>query len=202
MTQETHTPTSTQAGLSEPALARLTSGHAQFIRFLRPRLPRAEDAEEILQQAYLRALERGGAIRDAEAVNAWFYRLLRNAVVDFYRARAREQSLVNDAQVEQTTQGEAEDETLEHVACQCVSALLDTLTPAHADILRRVDVQGAPVVEVAGQLGISSSNAGVRLHRARKALSKELIACCGACATDGCGECECGPDKLLPTQVG
>ena len=46
------------------------------------------DAEDILQDVFVRGLGRAGEIRDEERAVAWFYGLLRNAVVDHWRARA------------------------------------------------------------------------------------------------------------------
>lgn len=45
-------------------------------------------AEDILQSAYIKAIEHGSEIRDDESTVAWFYRLLRNAITDSYRREA------------------------------------------------------------------------------------------------------------------
>ena len=47
-----------------------------------------ETAEDILQEAFGRALTRVDTLRDDESAVAWFYRLLRNAVIDHYRRTA------------------------------------------------------------------------------------------------------------------
>ena len=78
--------------------------------------------------------------------------------------------------------------------CHCVRALAATLPPAYADALTAIEVEGVPVKAYAAQAGISSSNAGVRVFRARAALRKAVARCCGACATEGgCADCTCAP---------
>jgi RNA polymerase sigma-70 factor (ECF subfamily) len=69
--------------------------------------------------------------------------------------------------------------------------LAETLKPAHAHLIRRVDVDGASVPEVASEEGITRNNAAVRLHRARAALRNKLKLVCGACARHGCLDCGC-----------
>jgi hypothetical protein len=48
------------------------------------------------------------------------------------------------------------------------------------------------VKDYAASAGISSSNAGVRIFRARAALRREVSRSCGTCAEHGCLDCSCG----------
>ena len=83
MTQES-TPST---ALSPEAIAQLVKGHKQFLAFLERRVESRAVAEDILQAAFTRGLERGAGVDD-EKVVAWFYRVLRNAVIDHYRQRS------------------------------------------------------------------------------------------------------------------
>ena len=70
--------------------------------------------------------------------------------------------------------------------------LLPTLKPEYATLLRQVEIEEIPVAVAALQAGITPGNASVRLHRARKALLKEVQRSCRTCATHGCLDCTCG----------
>ncbi len=74
--------------LSPAAIQRLVDSHRQFLAFLEARVESRAVAEDILQTAFVRGLERGADVRDEESAVAWFYRVLRNAVIDHYRHRA------------------------------------------------------------------------------------------------------------------
>src|SRR5688572_4808056 len=74
--------------LSPAAIQRLVDSHRQFLNFLQKRVESREAAEDILQAAFVRGLERGAEVRDEENAVAWFYRVLRNATIDYYRHRA------------------------------------------------------------------------------------------------------------------
>ena len=64
--------------------------HRRFLGFLERRVGSREVAEELLQAAFVKGLERGGDVRDGESAVAWFYRLLRNVLVDHWRRRGAE----------------------------------------------------------------------------------------------------------------
>jgi RNA polymerase sigma-70 factor (ECF subfamily) len=162
----------------------------EFLGFLRARLGTEEAARDALQSAYVKALEKAHAIRDDESAVAWFYRLLRNALIDAHRRQ----------QVEQTSlehqQPEAQDEELFRAVCTCVGGVIETLKPEYKDLLRRVDLEGASAADAARATGITANNAGVRLHRARAALRDKLKVVCGACARHGCLDCRCQNQRL------
>ncbi|HZH03129.1 MAG TPA: sigma factor-like helix-turn-helix DNA-binding protein, partial [Myxococcaceae bacterium] len=69
--------------------------------------------------------------------------------------------------------------------------LLPGLKPEYAQMVRQVDLENRPLADVAVELGVTSNNATVRLHRARQALKKQLQRCCGSCAAHGCLDCSC-----------
>jgi RNA polymerase sigma-70 factor (ECF subfamily) len=173
----------------------LAENHQRFLSFLERRVGNREVAEDILQSAFVRTLERGEAVRDEERAVAWFYRLLRNAVVDHWRARGAEhrglERLLHDLPEEVITP------EIEAELCRCYVALLPTLPPGYANMLERVDLGGERVVDVAASEGLSANNATVRLHRARRALRDRLAQSCRTCATHGCLDCSCGPAKTV-----
>ena len=64
-----------------------------------------------------------------------------------------------------------------------------------------VEVGGLPVKTFAEQKGLSPSNAGVRVFRAREALKKRLIESRGTCAEHGCVNCTCRRHKETAAPV-
>jgi RNA polymerase sigma factor (sigma-70 family) len=167
----------------------LVENHRRFLSFLERRVGSRAVAEELLQNAFVRSLEKGGELRDGENAVAWFYRLLRNALIDHYRRQAAEGRALEREAREATEVGP--DPELKDAICACVGELLPTLKPEYSELLRRVDLEERSVTEVAAEVGITPNNAGVRLHRARHALKQQLERSCGTCATHGCLDCSC-----------
>lgn len=176
---------------ADTAVARLLANHRRFLSFLTARVGSPEDAEEILQDAFVKGLTKAEQIRDDESAVAWFYRLLRNAIIDYYRRRRAASQKALEAQARQAEVDSGVDADLERVVCECVNDLVALLKPEYSELIRRVDLGGANVSSVAGEIGISPGNARVRLHRARAALRDELERSCRTCATHGCLDCTC-----------
>lgn len=178
--------------MSEPdalaALPALVANHREFLAFVQKRVGNAAIAEEILQDAFVRSLDKLDTIE--ETAVGWFYRVLRNAIIDHHRrtasAERRHEAFVREEQIDADR-----DEELHRVACKCVAQLADTLKPEYASALRRVEIDGVPVKDYADEVGISANNAGVRIFRAREALRKQVSRACGTCATHGCLDCTC-----------
>ena len=169
-------------------LAVLVASHRAFLAFVEKRVGRRDLAEDIVQDAFVRSVDKLATI-DGSAT-AWFYRVLRNAIVDHWRRQAaaerRVEGLGRDLE-----DAEAIDADLQRVVCACVATLADTLKPEYAGALRRIEVDGLSVKAYADEVGITSSNAGVRVFRAREALRRQLARACGTCADHGCLDCTC-----------
>ena len=169
----------------------LVGSHREFLAFVERRVHDRALAEEIVQDAMVRSLAHVGEIR--ESAIGWFYGVLRNAIIDrARRAAVQREGLAALATELATTEVDAE---LQDVVCRCVTELAETLKPEYAEALRRIDVEGTPVKDYAAQAGISASNAGVRVFRAREALRKQVARSCGTCATHGCLDCTCGTSR-------
>ncbi len=179
-----------RANLSADALTVLVANHRRFLAFLKRRVGSRAQAEDILQAALLKSLESRARVRDEGSVVAWFYRVLRNAVIDHYRAAAAEQRALEAAAPPVVAEPGFAAE-LERAVCTCVLEELATLRPAYGRLLRRVDVEGRSIRDVAKELGIPANNARVRLHRARRALRDRLRLTCRTCADHGCLDCTC-----------
>jgi RNA polymerase sigma-70 factor (ECF subfamily) len=165
----------------------LVANHRRFLSFLERRVPSREIAEDLLQAAFAKATERASDLRDDESAVAWFYRLLRNSLIDYYRHKDAEQRALDRLPADEP----AEDPELRDVVCTCVAELATTLKPEYAAALRRVEVEGASLQQLAAENGISANNAAVRLHRARQALREQVELTCRTCAEHGCIDCTC-----------
>ena len=184
------------SSVSNSSLRTLLEHRSRFLGFVRRRVGDDATAEDILQAAYVRALQHEGELQAQESVVGWFYRVLRNAVVDKYRRRATEDRALAawGREIEEMEgQGLASYELREvrDEVCACLMPVMDAMRPEYAKLLRAVDLGEQRLQEFALENKISAGNAAVRAHRARAALRKELIRTCGACAEHACVDCTC-----------
>jgi RNA polymerase sigma-70 factor (ECF subfamily) len=168
----------------------LVQNHATFLAFVERRVGSRDQAEDILQEAFVRSLTHTPPESSASAT-AWFYRVLRNAITDHFRRQDTRGRALDRFAAEAEASDDRPDSELEAVVCACVMELLSTLKDDYAAVLRRVDLEGTSVRGYAEESGITPGNAGVRLHRAREALRRQLARSCGTCVTHGCFDCQC-----------
>ncbi|HWU86489.1 MAG TPA: sigma-70 family RNA polymerase sigma factor [Kofleriaceae bacterium] len=182
-------PETKEAIPSAEVIATLVENHRAFLAFIERRVGNRDVAEEILQNAFVKNIEKLDTVRDTAV--GWFYKVLRNAIIDYWRRKTvadkRLESYATDVEANDTR-----DDELHGVVCKCIGELATTLKPEYADALQQIEIEGMSVKDYAERIGISSSNAGVRVFRAREALRKQVVRSCGTCAAHGCLDCTCG----------
>ena len=177
----------------EQPIDRILVQRSRFLRFLQGRIAEPATAEDILQSAYVRALEHDEELRDDESVVAWFYRILRNAVIDHYRRTAARSRAHEGFVAEAATTYEPQ---LEATACACIGDVVRDLKDEYRSAIERVDLGSTSIEDFARSEQISANNAYVRLHRARKAVARQLTEVCGACAEHKCLDCTCHRSRV------
>ena len=175
-----------------------------FKAFLAARVGSETEAEDILQNGLVKALQHAGELHDDAKLTAWFYQLLRHAIIDHYRAYGSRKRRHDELGEMIATLGEdvtAAPKGWEAQLCGCLGDVVETLKPQYAELLRRVDLNGESVQDAAKALKLTPNNASVTLHRARKELRAKLQAFCGACADGACLDCDCVPVSKKKTRV-
>lgn len=168
----------------------LVSNHRQFLAFVERRVGSRAAAEDILHNAFVRGIQKGAALREEDSALAWFYQTLRHAVIDYHRRHAATGRQLDRFAAEMATQSQADAEMHREI-CRCIGQLAETLKPEYARALKRIEIEGVAVKDFALESGISTSNAAVRVFRARQALRQQVARSCGTCAEHGCLDCSC-----------
>ena len=191
------TPKKEHADLSSNAhsvIHRLTENRSIFVAFLRRRVEDDFLVQDLLQQSLVKAIQQQHSLNNEESVVPWFYRILRNTVIDYYRSKASEKARQDDyleqAKVLTDDQVPSLDE-VKATICRCLDDAISVLRPGYSDLIRRIDLAGESISVVAKDLQITPNNTTVRLHRARQALRQSLENSCGVCSTHGCLNCTC-----------
>jgi RNA polymerase sigma-70 factor (ECF subfamily) len=148
-----------------------------------------------LQQSFTKAVERSHSLNNEQSALAWFYQILRHTVADYYRSRGaeirRNESFLQELTISGYDQESPPDE-VKATACACLHDLLPSLHRNHAELIKRIDLNGESPAQVAKELKISRNNLTVRLHRGRQSLRAALEGACGICSKHGCLNCTCG----------
>jgi len=174
----------------EAVIAALKEGYREFLRFVARRTASLADAEDILQDFYLKAIRSARTIRDRGALRSWLAQVLRRTLTDYYR-RASVRRKAQERLEAQSDHALIVDDEAERAVCACLYRILPTLPADYGQIIWRIDLLGEPRDKVAKNLGISSNNLAVRVHRARHALRAALLRLCTTCPSHGFLNCAC-----------
>lgn len=159
------------------AFERLFERHRTLVfRFAYQMVPRRDDAEDIVQEAFVRAYQNLERYRDEAKFTTWLLRIVTNLCTDQARMSTRRQALEQQesgAGLTWMTVGNTEDPVQNLEADRRVEALRKALNalPAHhrsAIVLR--DVEEREYSEIAQILGCTVGGAKLRVLRARRAL--------------------------------
>lgn len=141
--------------------------------YLRHRCPRPEDADELLQEVFIKALRQGAAFAAVDQPRAWFFQVARNALADRLRCRHHEIALPPDLPAPAV----AEAAPVEALS-QCLPRVLSELSAADRLAITFCDIDGHSQQALAEHLGLSLAGAKSRVQRARQRLRQQLESAC------------------------
>jgi RNA polymerase sigma-70 factor, ECF subfamily len=143
------------------------------------------DAEDLLQEATLRAFRGFASFEEGTNLKAWLYRILTNSFINTYRKRQREPQTVEgpddldewflfDRLGSRSVQRSAEEDVLERIPDAEVKAALESIPENFRMAVLLADVEGFSYKEIAEITDVPIGTVMSRLHRGRKALEKVL----------------------------
>jgi RNA polymerase sigma-70 factor (ECF subfamily) len=146
------------------------------------------DAEDLVQETYLKAYRAFDSYQDGTNLKAWLYRILTNTYINAYRARKRrpEESDLDDVEelylyrrlggLEAALAGRsAEEEVLEHFRDDDIKAAIEALPEQFRLAVVLSDVEGFSYKEISEIMGVPLGTVMSRLHRGRRAMQKTLL---------------------------
>lgn len=136
----------------------------------------ASDADDLLQETFVRVHERLDTLADATSVRAWIGAIANNVLADHHRrsgVRAGTSVVEGDELAAPSSQ-----DTIDRTVAAWMESFLAQLDPDDAEALRIVDLEGRTQAELAERKGLTLSAAKSRVQRARARLRARLEACC------------------------
>ena len=150
------------------------------------RMTRSEaDAEDLVQETYIRAFRHRDQFTPGTNLKAWLFRILTNTFINSYRKRASQPQTTELGGVEETTlyhrmaqgpassAGQPEHEVIDSMVDSEIKEALDELPERFRSVVV-LDVEGFSYKEIAEMLDIPIGTVMSRLHRARRSLQRRL----------------------------
>jgi RNA polymerase sigma-70 factor (ECF subfamily) len=173
-----------RAGFQAQAMQYAPQLYSAALRMTR----RPADAEDLVQETFLKAYRSFGTFEEGSNLRAWLYRILTNTYINMYRAKQRRPQESDLADVEDlylyrrigaieaaASSRSAEDQLFDLFTDDEVKDALESLPENFRLPVLLADVQGFSYKEIAEMLDIPIGTVMSRLHRGRKAMQRALV---------------------------
>ena len=165
-----------QTAFAEEALTHLDTLYRGALRLTRD----PDQAQDLVQEAYLRALRYQHSYQPGTNMKAWLFAIMRNLFWDRFKGSHKDDVSLDDVgdfvlfEKLRDEGAKPEADVLDQIAASEVVAAVDKLPPLHREVVLLVDVEGFSYKDAAQTLGVPIGTVMSRLHRARQQLQKSL----------------------------
>ena len=133
-----------------------------------------EDAEDILQEVFIRIHEKLDTLRSTDRLAPWLYALARNALIDHLRRRRGTEPLAEAAE----PASREEEGNINALVASWLEPVLEQMPADYRAAVEAVELAGESQTSMAERLGLSASGAKSRVQRGRKMLRDRILDCC------------------------
>jgi RNA polymerase sigma-70 factor (ECF subfamily) len=165
------------------AYARLVEKHKDMVFTIAQRITRKrEDAEEIAQDAFLKAFEHLSEFKRQSKFSTWIYRIAYNTAISRVRKKSLDTTTLDDNLIEQVPEEQVQldiEGLKEDEQKRIVDMALSQLNELDYLIITMFYLKEKSIDDIAEITGLSKSNVKVKLHRIRKKMYQELYALLG-----------------------
>jgi RNA polymerase sigma-70 factor (ECF subfamily) len=187
--------------------------------FLARRVPPGIEADDLLQDVFVRVIRNLGALRDAERPEAWLFQIARNALRDTLRTRQRRDGRTDSLEIDLPAESDTEAiRAAESELVPCLTPMIGRLAEPYRTAIELTSVRGLTQAEAAKLAGVSLSGMKSRVQRGREQLRQMLVRCCeiavdarggvsdfhlhptASCAGPDTGTGGCGPKACSSTE--
>ena len=151
--------------------------HQRLHGFILQRVKNSTDADDILQEVFIRIYQRLDTVREMDRLQSWIFQITRYAIIDYYRKADRQPHLISEQALE-TLVTEEDAIVFNQQMAACLRPLLDHLPDPYREAIQLTELEGMSQVEIAPVLGLSVSGMKSRVQRGRQKLKTLLQSCC------------------------
>jgi RNA polymerase sigma-70 factor, ECF subfamily len=145
----------------------------------------SEDAEDLLQETFMKAYRHYGSFQPGTNLKAWLFKILKNTFINEYRRRKQVPPQVEFGELEETFESALlpqqsgartpEDEIMDASLDTEVRRAITTLPHNYKVVVLLADIEGYAYKEIAEILAIPVGTVMSRLYRGRRLLEKSLL---------------------------
>lgn len=149
----------------------------QLYKYILKRINNAEDAQDILQNVFIKIHQKKDSVNEKEKLVGWIYAITRNSIIDYYKQKGKntnstefnENKIIQKDEIKNTSYLELE---------KCIIPFLTNLSQEEKQLIISADIKLQPQTKLAKELGIPYSTLKSKLQRSRIKIKKMFFNCC------------------------
>ena len=155
-----------------------TTFKTSLFGYIHSKVNNREDAEDILQNVFVKMTSNIETLSDKEKIQNWLYRITRNTIIDYYRTRASKKITLElkDKLPTELVDDDSEDNT--KGMDKCLSGFIKELPDEYRSIIIDSEIKGIAQKDLSEKYGLEYPTLRSRVQRGRKRLHKMLVNCC------------------------
>jgi RNA polymerase sigma-70 factor, ECF subfamily len=151
--------------------------HKSLLAFVRSKIRSKEDAEDILQNVFIRISSNLNRLSEEEKLKSWIFTITRNAIIDYYRSNASKRNIPVDLEIEQNLLEEEEEDATKGLE-RCVGSMINLLPEEYRDIIIDSELKGIKQKDLASKYDMAYPSMRSRVQRGRERLKNIFYNCC------------------------
>ena len=137
-----------------------------------------EDAEDILQNVFVKIQSKIETLADQDKMQNWLYRITRNTIIDYYRSKSAKKIELELKEQWSTDLPEDENSDSTKGLDKCLLQFIDQLPEDYRQIINDSEIQGISQKDLAEKYQMNYPTLRSRVQRGRERLQKMLLTCC------------------------
>jgi RNA polymerase sigma-70 factor, ECF subfamily len=151
--------------------------HAVLGNYIAKRVNNRADAEDLLQEVFIKVHNNRMTIGSRESIKSWLFTITRNTIIDYYRKKGRDPLTGVEKQMQEIG-SEAFDAGTTVELDGCIRRFIAGLPDAYRDIVMDAELKGISQKDLAVKYGIAYPSLRSRVQRGRARLREMFLDCC------------------------
>ncbi|MDP1801807.1 MAG: sigma-70 family RNA polymerase sigma factor [Bacteroidota bacterium] len=155
-----------------------TKFRKSLFNYIYSKINNREDAEDILQNVFVKMQINIDTLYDKEKIQNWLYRITRNAIIDYYRSKGNKKSNLELTEKFPADLDEEQSSDNTKGMDKCVKGFINQLPEEYKSIIIDSELKGIPQKELSKKYDLEYVTLRSRVQRGRERIHKMFTKCC------------------------
>ncbi len=151
--------------------------HQVLLGFIKSKVNNHHDAEDILQNVFIKISTGINDLSRKEKLQSWIYTIARNSIIDYYRVSSNKKDIGLEADISDKLPLDEYNDTTKGLDC-CLMDFMHQLPEEYKDIIIDVEINGIKQKDLAQKYNLAYPSIRSRVQRGREKFKQLLLNCC------------------------